>query len=318
MYPVGNLISVSDLDQLLTSLSGVGQLNSRGEFTLDASRAALLLEKYQLPSAAYFMLHAVGAALASGATSVEATVRKDLFELVFDGEPFSPEDASECVASLWLEGDRPEVLRLQELAIARGGAQQWGAHEFSLEPFNDGRQRLRVPRPGWMNRLTGRFVTTEDLSVFLDHLVPTPQCQFHVNGKPLAALTPPSEVVSAYAVGEDSLSLLERLPPDTSRRVLKTLGLPEGRGIICQLPQTAKGHWENSKKANKAQRRYWPGFMDVVLNGRLYRCPLPPEWQDWWGVFYLGSLKRDLSFSYLAERDLIRLRSAFEQARDLA
>lgn len=56
--------------------------------------------------------------------------------------------------------------------------------------------------------------------------------------------------------------------------------------------------------------------MDIVLNARLYRCPLPPRWNDWWGIFYLDHLERDVSFSYLAESELDRLRDLFHQARN--
>lgn len=308
-------MSSQDLDHLLEDLSGVGQLSSRGEFTLDAARASVLLEKYQLPTPSYFMLHAVGAAVASGATLVEAKVYPDLFQLTFDGEPFSPNDASECVASLWLTADRPEVLRLQELAIARGGAMQWGAREFTLENLGEGRQRLRAPRAGWMKRL-GRIFRSEDLAVLLDHLVPTPTCEFRVNGKPLAGLEPPPALVRAFAVGEASVPLLQSLPKSALAVRIEPEGRLDGQGLICQLPRALLlGDWASGNFTKKSRRSFWPGFMDVVLNGRLYRCPMPPGWNDWWGVFYLDNLQRDLSFSYLAERDLDRLRSNFERAR---
>ncbi len=306
----------ADIEQLLTELGGVGQLNSRGEFTLDPARASLLLEKYQLPTPSYFMLHAVGAALASGASTVEVGVYKDLFQLVFDGEPFSPDDASECVSALWLEGNRAEVLRLQELAIARGGAMQWGAREFTLEQLDDGRQRLRAPRGSWMGPL-GRLFRSEDLQVLIDHLVPTPTCSFRLNGKPMNGLILPPSVEHAYAVGEISRHLLEGLPPKAATSVLESDALPHGTGLLCRLPRALLlGDWAHSGFTARSKRSFWPGFMDVVLNGRLYRCPLPPGWSAWWGVFYLNLMQRDLSFSYLAERDLERLQSLFEQARD--
>ena len=297
---------------MLKGVAGVGQLNSRGEFTLDVSRASLLLERYQLPSPAYFMLHALGAAVASGASSVEMTARGDLFQLIFDGEPFSPEEASECVASLWLDGGRPEVLRLQELAIARGGAMQWGAKEFTLERLASGLQRLRVLRGGWLKRLQGAF-QSEELQALRDHLVSTPTCEVSLNGKPLPSLTYPRDLAQAFALGESSLPLLASLPNGTPSQCLT--GYPEfdGVGLLCQLPGIVRlPEWAPMK----SRRSFWPGFMDVILNARLYRCPLPPGWNGWWGVFYLGSLRRDLSFSYLAEADVERLRSLFSLARE--
>lgn len=299
----------SDIEQLLRSLTGVGQLNSQGEFTLDPSRAERLLERYQLPTPAYFMLHAVGAALSSGATHLKATLRRDLFELVFDGELFSSQDASECVASLWQSSEHPEVLRLQELAIARGGALQWGAQEFLLENLGQGLQRLRVPRLGWMNRLTGRFLKSEEIAIFSDHLVPTPQCQIELNGKKLSEMSLPSTLQHAFVVGESSLPLLGHFPPGTATTVLDPEELSESQGVICYLPKS---------RGERSPRCFWPGFMDVVLNGRLYRCPMPPGWNNWWGVFYLRHLQRDLSFSYLAEPSLERLRSFFYRAREIS
>lgn len=306
----------AELDEVLTRLQGMGSLDSQGAFSLDSSRARLLLEKYRLPAATYFMLHAVGAAVCSRATRVQVSLRSDRFEVLFDGEPFLAEDVDHCFASLWSQERSHSVMRLRELAIARGGAEGWGAREFSLGRSPTGLQRIRVLKRGLGSKLRltlGWLGRREEEDLLRQHLVPTLDCQLSLNGKPIQALAFPHQVERAaeWQAREmlDELKITSQTPlqPDWLDDEQQAW-LSSARGVICRLPA--------SDRSPSTLRAYWPGYLDLILNGRLYRCPLPQPLSRCWAIFWLSGVRRDLSHTFIAAEDLavfVRLISEFNQ-----
>jgi hypothetical protein len=303
---------LNESDALISRLAGLAQHDSAGNFSLDPARARLLLEKYRLPAPEYFMLHAVGAAVASGATQVAISLRSDRFRLVFDGTPFGPQDPQECFTSLWGDERDPAQFRLRELAVAQGGAWEWGADQFRLAP-EGGRQMLSVQRTGWkpaLMRFLGPLGRSEQEQLLVGHLVPTPTCQLLVNGHPLPPLVLPKVVLTLARLGFES-SIESHTPPrelhlnqfpwlEPEERAL----LASARGLFCVLlPQErSPAIWDGTR--GSAQRKYWPGYLDLVLNGRLYRCSLPHSHANCWGILWLTGLRRDLSHTMISGGDL--------------
>ncbi len=292
------------IEDVLANLRGMGTLDSQGSFTFDVGRARLLLEKYRLPSAVYFMLHAVGAAVASHSSRVDIELRSDLFQVSFDGDSFAPEDVEGCFASLW--SDDPALARMRELAIARGGAAEWGASEFIL----DGRS-IRVPKKGLSARLRralGGLATAEGHNLLEQHLVSTPSCTITLNRRPLQAIELPAQVRSA--AGWQSPELLEQVrslnPVQQLVRLREPLVL-DCQGMVCWLLPEDRGIRSGTKS-------YWPGYLDLVLHGRLYRTRLPERWSDCWGMFWLNGLRRDLSHIHLRAEDLAIFHRLFEES----
>lgn len=302
---------------LLSRLQDAAEFDSSGSFQFDTNRAAALMEKYRLPSAGYFMLHAVGAAVASAASQIQIQLRSDRFQIQFDGVPFSPSEAENCFATLWSGERDPALIRQRELALARGGASEWTRAPFCLKNIGS-LQQIRVDRPHWQARLLrflGRWGRSEEEELLAQHLVPTPQCAITLNGKNLTGLTPPQQCRQRWSLGKHDPTLSEvdwSLLPELSadqRQLLES-----SRGLICQL---ADG--ENSPaqfRGHQATRSYWPGYLDFVLNARLYRCPLPNPLRNWWAIIWLSGLRRDLSHTHIAAEDLQTYQDLISKLRD--
>lgn len=283
---------------MLRQLQGMGRLDSQGGFSLDCSRARLLLEKYRLPAATYFMLHAVGAAVCSRATRVDIELRSDRFEVTFDGDPFSSEDAEGCFASLWSDDRSHQVMRLRELAIARGGAAEWPAGQFTLGPTGNGRQRILVRKKGVASKLMlplGWLGRRDEEELLRQHLVPTLDCRLSLNGRSIPQLAFPRRVERGAAWQAEAL--LEGLGVENRTALdLSPSEFGQARGVVCRL--------HPDDRSPTTLRAYWPGYLDLILNGRLYRCPLPRPLANCWGIFWLSGLRRDLSHTFIAADDL--------------
>jgi hypothetical protein len=292
------------MDDLLAQLQDTGRLDSQGSFSLDAGRRDLLMEKFQLPAAIYFMLHAVGAAVCSGASHVHVKVRSDHFGLRYDGQPFTPDQVESCFGSLWSPERDRETMRLRELAIARIGSHAWGAREFQTDRSGSF-QRLRIPKPGWPARLAWIFGDPgrrESEALLHQHLVSTPSCQISVNGRPVDPLQLPTDVVHAVAI---EWSALASHLPETFRTLDSLEWLSAGQrslmaggyGLVARLPQS-------NYSTQIGMKSCWPGYLDLVLHGRLYRTLLPASLSGCWAMFVLSGVKRDLSHSFIAPSDL--------------
>ncbi|MCA9796851.1 MAG: hypothetical protein KC910_33810 [Candidatus Eremiobacteraeota bacterium] len=296
------------MEEMLSRLAGMGRLDSQGSFSLDPARARLLLEKYRLPSAVYFMLHAVGAAVCSQASRVDIELRSDRFRLTFDGDPFGPDDVDHCFASLWSPERDRAVMRLRELAIARGGAPGWGATDFRIAPAPDRRQSIVVERKGLrskMRRMLGVMAVSEEYYLLRQHLLSTPECQLWLNGRDLGEMKRPTRALRAASWRAPEL--LEQLETRQPARHLDQLAglsadqqalLAGCRGLVCQLYSGAL------PAGADIIRSPWPGYLDLVLNGRLYRCALPRQWKDRWGLFWVSGCRRDLSHTNINSDDL--------------
>jgi hypothetical protein len=307
------------LQSLLEQLQVTGKLESSGSFTLDAARAHFLLEKFQLPTPAYCMLHVVAAAVCSQSTEVRIGLRADRFEVTYDGIPFQPEDIERCFASLWLSARDVAITRLRELAIGRSSASDWSADSFVLAQAKPGFYKIQMRRPGWIRQLTrllGRYGRLDDEALLSSSLVSTPSCNLFLNAKRIQAIETPSEVMTAVTLQSEFRP--GRQPSVLARRSAKTIfvkdlnwasedqrKLLEGaQALMCQLlpDQISPAIWKGQQKA--VMKTFWPGYVDVVQAGRLYRCQLPPSLANCWGIFFVFNLKRDLSQTSIAREDL--------------
>lgn len=303
-----------EMEGLLARLQDAARFDSRGSFQFDTRRAAALMEKYRLPSAGYFMLHAVGAAVASSSSRVAINLRSDRFQVQFDGIPFSREEAEDCFATLWTREREPGLIRQRELALARGGASEWTKSPFQIQA--EGRL-FRVDRSDLQARalrFLGSWGRSEEEELLRQHLVPTPTCAVVLNGKALQGLTPPRSWRQVWSLGghDPEIPQLDWTELADSREDHRLL-LEGCRGLIYQLRDG-----ENSPaqfQGSGATRSYWPGYLDFVLNARLYRCQLPPTFSNWSGLVWLGGLRRDLSHTHIAADDLGLFHRLFELCR---
>lgn len=289
------------MDNFLNQLVGMGRLDSEGSFSLDPVRARVLLEKYRLPSAVYFMLHAVSAAVASQAGTVKVELRADSLTVTFDGLPFSPEDADHCFSKLWSKDRDPQTARLQELAIARGAAEQWGSTHFSISSTEAGDTRLRVCKSAWANRLKRLLGSTgysREYELLRDHLASSPRCKISLNGRQLPAISPPKKVQSLYLRGRKSLPFeIAVEQPSTLLEPDDNPTLNTSEGLVCRL-------LPGDRLTTGEPRSYWPGFLDLLVNGRLYRYRLPSTLRGYWGIFWSTGLQRDLSHTNILESEV--------------
>lgn len=289
------------VDNFLDQLVGMGKLDSEGSFSLDPVRARVLLEKYRLPSAVYFMLHAVSAAVASRAGIVKIELRADSLTVDFDGQPFSPDDADDCFSKLWSKDRDPQTARLQELAIARGAAEQWGSTHFSICSTEAGETRLQVCKSTLGNRLKrllGSAGYSRELELLRDHLVSSPHCSISLNGRQLPAISAPKEVQAVYLWRRKSLPheiAVEQ--PSTLMDPVDNSTVNTAEGLVCRL-------LPGDRLTGGDPRTYWPGFLDLLVNGRLYRYRLPADVRGYWGIFWSSGLHRDLSHTNILQSEV--------------
>ncbi len=302
------------MSELLDRLQAAADFDSSGSFQFDTNRAAALMEKYRLPSAGYFMLHAVGAAVASASSLVEIQLRSDNFQVQFDGAPFTPEEAENCFATLWTREREAKLIRQRELALARGGASEWTRSPFQISNRGNG-QQIRVQRPQLQARLLrflGAWGRSEEEELLHQHLVPTPECSIVLNGKKLSGLTHPRQWRQSWSLGGDNPNLpeIEWGSVSDDQRVL--LGGSRGLIYLLQDGENSPAQFQGAG----ATRSYWPGYLDFVLNARLYRCPLPGPLSNWWGVVWLSGLRRDLMHTHIAAEDLQLFQGLIRQCQE--
>jgi hypothetical protein len=94
-----------------------GRLVSSGRFRVDRSRALEKLMRFQLKDATMFALPWVQAAVAGGATRVDASVTPAGFELVFDGREWTPDELRDPYHHLFDADPDGTRARNRELAV---------------------------------------------------------------------------------------------------------------------------------------------------------------------------------------------------------
>ncbi len=107
------------MDELLDSLAREGRQVSRGTFTLDWRKAREKLQRFQLLDPHRWVLHAVAAAVAGGASEVRVRTDADDCEVSFDGPAFPADQLEQLFACLLSEQHDD---RLRELALAVNAA----------------------------------------------------------------------------------------------------------------------------------------------------------------------------------------------------
>jgi hypothetical protein len=93
-----------------------------GRFRIDSRRALEKLRQYRLADPHHYVLELLRAAVASGATFVDARADADDFELTFDGRPFPPPVLRELLGHALVGGDDPEIVRARLLSLGLAGA----------------------------------------------------------------------------------------------------------------------------------------------------------------------------------------------------
>jgi hypothetical protein len=76
-----------DMESFLAREQAAGEMDSAGAFTLNATRARQLMEKYQLPERRAYILKLIQWAVSSGATSVEIEATRSRVVVRHDGQP---------------------------------------------------------------------------------------------------------------------------------------------------------------------------------------------------------------------------------------
>jgi len=213
---------------------------------------------------------------------------------------------------------RPEVVRLRELALARAGATRWSAQPLQFHS-NGKKHRLKVFRSNWSSRflrVLGSWGRQEEEGLLRQHLVPVPQCRIQLNGKPLESFTMPRQVSRAWAVPQLNLPADLRWNLDC-----EDLAWPEvpadACGLICRLPAGEDSPARMAGTLQATFRSYWPGYLDLILNGRFYRCRLPVSLKNWWAIFWVSGLHRDLSHTFIDAEELTRFQRLIEHCAQL-
>ena len=106
------------MDKLLSHLGRSGEAESEGAFTISLERAQEKLAEYQLAEPRHYVLNALAAAVAGGASYARCRVSSNEVTLEFDGSGFSIQE----LESLWSEVLNPTRVRLQEMGVALNGA----------------------------------------------------------------------------------------------------------------------------------------------------------------------------------------------------
>lgn len=290
----------------LALLQSEGQLHSQGHFTIDPQRARRLLSQYRLPTPSHYYLNAVAAAVCSRSAEVRLRLRSDSLTVSFNGQPFTPEEVARCDDSLLSASRVRENVRLRELSLTR-----YGAPDFRLDANS-----IAITRPGVgpkLLRFLGRFGRQSEEEMLLDHLVSTPDCTLFLNGIRIPALTFPQKVQDMvyWGAGEPPADFRgQGLNPGTG----DFAGIhAETQGYLFRLMpgEASPGMWSGAQRA--VLRAYWPGYLDLVQSGRLYRYALPARLSNCWAVFYSTALRRDLSQAFIAEADVEFLTSVVER-----
>lgn len=141
---------MAKVEQLIARLSAEGEVESRGEFTLDREKAKVKMRQFQLADPHRYVLVLVQAAVIKGATRIDFEIDADDMRMSFDGAPFTAADLDELYTSLF-GGKRDRTIRArQELAVALNAAMGLNPRYIVLDS-GDGesgvRLELRPDRP---------------------------------------------------------------------------------------------------------------------------------------------------------------------------
>ncbi|GEM_PF-2390503 len=92
------------MSELLAKLTAVGELEARGEFSIDAEKAREKLRHYQLADPYRYVLLLVEAAVCSGAETLSFEIDTDDLHLRFAGRAFKPRWLENIYSALFLDG----------------------------------------------------------------------------------------------------------------------------------------------------------------------------------------------------------------------
>lgn len=131
-----------DVDDLLNQLSGEGELQSSGRFSVDVSKAKEKLAQFQFEDAFYYILKLVQAAVAGGASGLSLQSRTAEVEVTILGLGFTPYQLENLLYSLM--ADRSETTpALRHFAMGLNAAVNTRASEITVQSF-DGKEGLEV------------------------------------------------------------------------------------------------------------------------------------------------------------------------------
>lgn len=136
-------------DGVLAQLRGGAASVAEGRFSLDAARAFDKLRRFQLADPRRYVALLLRAATLRGATTITARViEDDVFELTFDGTPFTRDE----LEGLWLgalgDGHAGTASALQELALGCNAARALPLARLVIESGADAPLRLQVLAEG--------------------------------------------------------------------------------------------------------------------------------------------------------------------------
>ncbi len=107
------------LGRLIGELRAGGELDSRGEFTLDRDRAREKMRQFQLADPRSYVLELVQAAVLAGASEARFEIDADDMRMSFDGRPFTALDFEELYSSMFT---RRSSLARRQLALGLNSA----------------------------------------------------------------------------------------------------------------------------------------------------------------------------------------------------
>ena len=304
----------SPLTGLLEELREASQERSEGHFSIDRERSKQLLSRYRLEHPEAYGLNLVAAAVASGASSIEIHSTTEEFRMGFDGRPFSAEELENCTSSFILSDRSPQIVRMQELAIALQAAGTAGSESLevtSLTPVgevilrskgaNQSLERrpvsqaagghstvIRVTKRNPLSWLKSLFVGPAEgpEAIFIRSLCGWAPARISINGQFLPRPELPRGAKLVTVLGPPSLGEVS----EAVNGALQVLHVESGlntSGVILFHPASGASHG-----------------LHLVVHGVCYNWP----WDfDGWGVLHCGHLRKDLSQSALLQADVDEL-----------
>ena len=274
-WPMGE--GHQELDKLLSFFKDAGEEQSEGKFRLDPDWVEKSLDRFLLPYPENYVLHAVAAAVSSGASNVSVKISAGLTVLEHDGRWPEHEELKTLYASLLLPPDRSNIY-LREMAIAVNNARSLGSKVRILTPESllevkgrrfrvvEGRTLEGPPRIEFQrNRLKGWFFEVGARQTRLLEarcaLSPVP---ISLNGKPIE---PDSELDGNVLTGVFG-ELPKRLPPETSPESLELPSFVDGfvcLGVASSLKCWYVGLATNWSSGQCTQRFAWCSMGSIFL-----------------------------------------------------
>jgi hypothetical protein len=184
-------------DDLLSSWKGEGRWDSEGSFTIDPVKALEKLSRYTLEEPRRYILSLISWAVASGATTIDLTVKAGRLEVAVPGATLSHEDLLGLFADAGMSGVASRELaiatitasRLSQARVTLSGVDAcltMSAKGFKIEP-HDGQQTMwRLEEPKSMLNWVGRALGDEGLEVpLLREFCAHAEVPITVNGLPI-------------------------------------------------------------------------------------------------------------------------------------